>query len=240
MNSLLQILHQNLKAKGIGFENTIADLLDNYVKSDCKDWQQYQFFAPCKYARNLVEINEDFEAIVLCWDANQESPIHNHTLQNCWFVVLEGTVEEIQYDVDDLSHKLYETKSTTLVKGQVGYIRDDIALHKVRSLNGQACTLHIYNRPIPYCNIYDPLTGDFTVRKSGFFTVKGQKSAPEITAHYLHIYEMIEASIAKEEEDKKSSSIVIPQPEESLHSTQSFLSMVAEGGFSGKEEFSAW
>jgi len=236
MNSLLENIHKELIAKQPGFEQIVANLLDNYGRH-CTDWQQYQFFAPCKYARNLVEINDEFEAIVLCWDDNQESPIHNHTLQNCWLVVLEGSVEEIQYDMNEMSHKLIQTQSTTLVKGQSGYIRDDIALHKVRSVNGKACTLHIYNKPIPYCNIYDPVTGEFTVRKCGFFTLKGMKQSPEMTALYLHIYEMREACLAKDEEERNAA---LKQVDEgSLYSTQSILSLVSEGG-SGKEEFSAW
>lgn len=39
---------------------------------------QYCFFNEVRYARNLVERNQYFELIVICWKAGQQSPIHNH------------------------------------------------------------------------------------------------------------------------------------------------------------------
>jgi len=237
MNSLLSSVHQVLTQKELGYQTKICSLLDNYVEEKHTDWQRYQLFAPCKYARNLVEINDEFEAIVLCWDSNQESPIHNHTLQNCWFVVLTGCIEEIQYSIDNSTGKLRESGCTVLRDGQVGYIHDDIAVHKIRSINDQACTLHIYNKPIPFCNIIDPNTGECMVRKSGFFSVKGKKQDPEMTAMYQDIYRRIEEKL---EEDEMERLRQIHQAG-SLYSSEpgSILSTVTEGN-SGKEEFSAW
>jgi predicted metal-dependent enzyme (double-stranded beta helix superfamily) len=59
---------------------SVRALLEDYVSSGYDDWRQYAFFNPHKYCRNLLEFNEDFELIVLCWEPNQESPIHNHSV----------------------------------------------------------------------------------------------------------------------------------------------------------------
>jgi len=88
------------------------------------------------------------------------------------------------------SHNLYK-------RGQAAYIADDIALHKVRPAGDfQGCTLHIYSKPIPLCNIYCPITGKITQRKMGFFSKRGKKIECEVAArecykdlakHYEHI-----------------------------------------------------
>jgi len=80
MKNLIQSIHKELRDKQEGHHNRVVGFLNKYVEEEHKDWEDYKIFAPCKYARNLVEINDEFEAIVLCWDTNQESPIHNHTV----------------------------------------------------------------------------------------------------------------------------------------------------------------
>jgi len=253
MQAFLENFGELVAKKPIAFESQVEKLLDGYVKSQNTDWCKYRFFAPCKYSRNLIQINEYFEAIVLCWDENQESPIHNHTSQNCWFAVLTGSVEEVRYDIQENSQKLIESQHTLLRNGEVGYISDDIALHKIRSVGGQACTLHIYNKPIPYCNVYDPITGEVIVRKSGFFTVNGNKQDPEGTAAYLSIYQKMEEELAfaaatlaeaavAVESGIETSTQCLANSDESFYSSsaQSIVSYVSEGGASGKEEFSAW
>jgi len=176
MNTLIQQLRDAFSDGIKGRENVIVDILSSYVREGNNDWQEYRLFAPAKYARNLVEMNVDFEAIVICWDENQESPIHNHTAQNCWLAVLEGNLEEVYYDYNEETKTMKQGISSSFTCGQVSYISDDIALHKVKSVGGRACTLHIYNRPIPFCNIYDPITGNVTERKAGFFFSERKKN----------------------------------------------------------------
>jgi len=196
MDKLLSQLRTTFTDPKDGFEGTVHQSLVQYVKEGHSDWNKYRIFAPCKYARNLVEICMEFECIVICWDDNQESPVHNHTEQNCWFAVLEGNVEEVYYSYDEQTGKLTQGGSASFSCGQVSMIKDDIALHKVRSVGGKACTLHIYNKPIPFCNVYDPVTGEVTQRKCGFFSVKGQKQCNELTAMYQEIYRCLEEMLS--------------------------------------------
>jgi len=244
METLLQQLRTILSKGAQGREEEIRSHLSSYTKAGHLDWHQYRLFAPCKYSRNLVEINLDFECIVICWDENQESPIHNHTAQNCWFAVLEGNVEEIHFSYDEKTSKLTEGRGCQYSCGDVSWIKDDIALHKVRSVGGKACTLHIYSRPIPYCNIYDPQTGEVTQRKCGFFSVKGTKQCSEGTATYLELYRQIEEMI---QNVPSQSSLLPPSPSQAEKDSSkavlvpSIMSFVEDSkSCASKEEFSAW
>lgn len=155
----------------------VKQLINDYLKSGHKDYQDYMHFNPHKYSRNLVNKNDLFELIVICWQKDQKSPIHNHAGQDCWASVLEGTIEEIYYRFQDTKKSVgsgpLEVSHRHLIhSGEVGYISDDIALHLLQPTNGQpAATLHLYAKPICECNIYCPETGQITKRKVGYYTV---------------------------------------------------------------------
>ena len=128
--------------------------------------------------------------MVICWKATQVSPIHNHGKydqtdgskfhlenQHCWAAVLQGTIEETHFQFKN-THSAVGSGPLEIVSkgihhsGEVSYIHDDIALHVLRPINGEAgVTLHLYSKPIAQCNIYDPETGQITRRKCGFYTV---------------------------------------------------------------------
>ena len=55
---------------------------------------QYTFFADQRYARNLIELNDHFELMVICWKPGQVSPIHNHANSSCWMGVARGELLE--------------------------------------------------------------------------------------------------------------------------------------------------
>jgi cysteine dioxygenase len=138
-----------------------------------------------------VEINPDFEVIIICWDKNQESPIHNHSSQNCWFGVLEGSMEEVTYDYDQTTG-LTERNSNSFKRGDVGWVNSDSGIHKVRSPQHEVgITMHIYSKPIPMCLIYCPVTNTVSVRRMGFFTVKGKKCAEGSSDCYRKLYEQL-------------------------------------------------
>ena len=49
------------------------------------------------YTRNLVMETDLFSLIVLVWNPDKESPIHDHPCEGCWVRVLEGNVKETVY-----------------------------------------------------------------------------------------------------------------------------------------------
>ena len=82
MEALLQKLRQRTSARVEGYERQVQDDLKAYVDSGAVDWKAYCYFTPHHYTRNLVDICKEYEAIILCWEANQISPIHNHSVRS--------------------------------------------------------------------------------------------------------------------------------------------------------------
>lgn len=174
---LVEEFERDAKGKGI------ARILGEYARANV-DWRTFALYEPGAYTRNLVARNEWFELLLLCWSAGQESPIHNHAAQNCWMAVLEGEIEEIQFEMPTApACELRETGRKTFVPGKVAFINDDIALHRVRPARGGAgVSLHLYSRPIETCLLYDERTGEVATRVMGYHSVRGERVRKSGTA----------------------------------------------------------
>lgn len=88
----IDILIDQIKAEFVKSEtpspDTIKGLLSTYITAGHQDWREFALFNSIKYSRNLLEFNENFELIVLCWLPGQESPIHNHSVRKTLFSCL--------------------------------------------------------------------------------------------------------------------------------------------------------
>lgn len=177
-------------------ENLVQDLLEEF-RADPRgrraaqrlatyalahdDWRRFAHFRPDVYTRNLVARNERFEMLVLCWSPGQESPVHDHAGQHCWMGVLDGVVEETQYDFPAApGPALRERATRAFERGQVAYIHDDIGLHRVRAgAGGAGVSLHLYSKPIDTCRVFDARTGQVLEKTLLYHSVGGVLSAGE-------------------------------------------------------------
>jgi hypothetical protein len=155
----------------------VARILGGYARGEV-DWRAFALFEEGTYTRNLIARNSWFEMLLLCWAEGQESPIHNHAGQNCWMAVLEGEIEELQFECPPADRRACPVLrgSKTFTTGKVAYINDDIGLHRVRPKVGtQGVSLHVYSRPIDTCNVYDETSGAVVVRKLTYHSVRGSR-----------------------------------------------------------------
>ena len=54
------------------------------------DWSRYCFYENGSYTRNAIIHNDLFSLLIICWDKNIGSPIHDHPDQGCWIVGLKA------------------------------------------------------------------------------------------------------------------------------------------------------
>ena len=159
-----------------------ASLLARYAQ-ERQDWRRWALFDKNCYTRNLVHREEQFELLLLCWDAEQKSPIHNHQGQRCWMAVLDGVVRETLFKLpvgdSDSALPLEAGASRECAPGQVAFITDEIALHEIASAGGKpAVSLHLYSRPFSSCQVYDRDTGRVAVRQLGYYSIHGERAQP--------------------------------------------------------------
>jgi cysteine dioxygenase len=123
----------------------------------------YLHFARGRYTRNLIFRDQTFELLALCWDEGSYSPIHNHSGQDCWFLVQQGQFCLEGYRAVEggdcpgracLEHvdSLHKVGAGAL--DHRGPLRD---IHQVKVSRGtaRAISIHLYAKPFDDCLIYD-------------------------------------------------------------------------------------
>src|SRR5205823_2935085 len=98
----------------------IYELMCAYDVS-ANEWKRYELWDETKkYTRNLIATDDaTFTLMLLCWNPQLGSPVHNHAGSECFMRVVEGAVEEVQYDMiagDGLGeekHSMHPRQTTT-------------------------------------------------------------------------------------------------------------------------------
>lgn len=115
-------------------------------------WKKYSLFDSNKpYTRNLISTDhETYTLLLLCWNPNKESPIHDHPCDGCWLQVLQGGIRENRYD-----RQLNCISQIDYREGQLSYITDNVGYHKVGNPTQRpSVTLHLYAPPFETCQCW--------------------------------------------------------------------------------------
>jgi len=124
------------------------------------------------YTRNCIERTDEYELILLCWDAASITPIHGHGGQDCWVYQLDGKVIERRYQANN--GQLDETNRMELNAGRMTYMHDRMGFHSIENPNRtRAMTLHLYASPIDECRIYNPKSKSFERVEMSYDTQSG-------------------------------------------------------------------
>jgi cysteine dioxygenase len=111
-------------------------------------------FDPGHYVRNLIYAGPSYQALVLCWQSGQRSPIHDHHGSSCGVKVIEGVATETLFSRGP-NGMLYAASSRHLAVGQVCASQDD-DVHQMSNLQpgAELITLHIYSPPLLCMHMY--------------------------------------------------------------------------------------
>ena len=160
----------------------VMNILTKY-DNETEDWAKYALHdGVLNYTRNAVaDINGNANLLVLVWKPNSGSPIHDHAHAHCCMKILKGKLKESLYEMPKEKGDIMKpVKETDMKKGLVGYISDDIGLHKMtNSLSEEyAVSLHLYTPPyasLNGCGIYEASTGEtHHVNMNSYYSWKGK------------------------------------------------------------------
>jgi inositol oxygenase len=137
LKELFTEVNKNLE-KNIKLED-LKDLLNNY---EGNDWNDYVEFKDNTYSKKIFRSNNLFEIIIISWNNNQNSPIHNHPENGCLMKILKGSLVEERYDND-----LKKIETSICNYKDVSYINGSKILHKILNKNQKTVSIHIYSPP---------------------------------------------------------------------------------------------
>lgn len=126
-------------------------------ESDESEWGRFALSDPLRgYTRNgIVNINGNANLLILVWSPGKGSAIHDHANAHCCMKILKGTLAESLYDIPSQEGaEMVPKKYTELQRNVVGYISDDIGLHKISNASSDdfGVSLHLYTPP--YASLY--------------------------------------------------------------------------------------
>ena len=138
-----------LVSQRLGEGSTLLDLyplLDSYDGTEWRDCQKYRFCCQ-KYARHQVYQDDRIQVLVICWDKQQQSGVHDHPDNGCLLKLMRGNLVEEVWEIDDTQRKL--VRENHLSPGQISYQEGKSGLHNIINLSDTgAISLHIYSPPL--------------------------------------------------------------------------------------------
>lgn len=119
------------------------------------------FFLPRRYTRHLVKRTSKYELVYLCWGPGQQSPVHGHAGEKCWFRVEQGTLLIKNYE--NQNGKLVMTSQMNVGEG---FVDGPAEIHGVQNASNQnTISLHLYAHPIDECEVYDLNKNEVQIKK---------------------------------------------------------------------------
>lgn len=161
----------------------LMEIMKQYDPCSCEDeWNKYALNDPTRnYTRNGVDdINNKANLLILVWNPERGSMIHDHANAHCIVKLLKGQLRETLYEWPSRNNEeLVEKKVTDVHVGQVTYMSDNIGLHRMYNPHKTdvAVSMHLYTPPYAAkfgCHIYDQESGkSHKVDMSTLYSNKG-------------------------------------------------------------------
>jgi cysteine dioxygenase len=120
----------------------------------------FLLFSPEHYVRNLMHAGPSYQALVLCWQSGQRSPIHDHRGSSCAVKIVSGVATETAF-AKAANGMIYATGSRQLAAGD-SCASEDADIHQMSNLQQEGTdlvTLHIYSPPLFRMNMYSLTDG---------------------------------------------------------------------------------
>lgn len=112
------------------------------------------------YTRTLLFKNELFEVLVLHWQPNCASAIHDHGGARCWLTVAQGSMNIDNFLRTDTGRNAKSAEirlegREQLTVGSIDHRQDDDHVHRCVARDVPTVTVHVYARPIERFRVFD-------------------------------------------------------------------------------------
>lgn len=128
--------------------------------------------SPTSYARRLLHRDPDgrYSIVIMVWDANQGTPIHDHAGAWCVECVYEGRIEVTSYDIvgnaDNALVRFSMQNTTKATVGEAGALIPPHDYHVIENKTPtRAVTIHVYGGEMNGCHAFRPTDEDGVYEK---------------------------------------------------------------------------
>lgn len=118
------------------------------------DWENFMNFCSDHYTRNLVYRDNNIEVLIICWNRQQGSRIHDHPENGCIVKLLTGKLFEELYDLSHENRPVLKS-SREINANMISYQEGSRGLHKITNPTDQvAVSIHVYSPPNHQIKLY--------------------------------------------------------------------------------------
>jgi cysteine dioxygenase len=144
--------------------SSVLDVM-NSVEIPFEDFERYFRWSEARYTRNILARTEDFEVLLVCWEKDQTSPIHDFNSQEAWIHPIVGKLREERFKINIHDEQLERVSNMILGDEEFSYMKQ-VAIHRYsNAFEGRSVSLNVYCKPVTEWRIYDEFSTDCTVLK---------------------------------------------------------------------------
>ncbi|MBX2980182.1 MAG: cysteine dioxygenase family protein [Flavobacteriales bacterium] len=122
---------------------------------------------PKHYTRNCIARTDDFELLLICYEPDQRTSIHDFATEEAWVHPVIGSVVEERFEPAS-GKTLRKAGSAKLDKDSYSYLHNGRSIHRYTNSSGErAVTLNLYARPLRTWKVYDERSGETRSRPAG-------------------------------------------------------------------------
>jgi len=159
-----EVIREILLEHAVGPERPTPARLARRLAPEADRYLERVQFDPGHYVRHPVLLWEDWEVMVIGWEAGQITPIHDHRGVLGGMAILSGTVVEERFTVPKELPELADSRVRP--EGDLSETGPTV-LHRLIP-RSRAVSLHIYRPPLRTMGIWDPREGLQEIRPSAF------------------------------------------------------------------------
>ncbi|HEX7324076.1 MAG TPA: cysteine dioxygenase family protein [Rhodanobacteraceae bacterium] len=126
---------------------------------------------PDHYARRELyrSPRHGYSVVAMTWSARQGTPIHDHAGMWCVEGVWQGELEVVQYELLEHADPRWRFRAVGSIQASAGSAGSLIPPHEHHSIcNASAAdiavSVHVYQRPMTACNVFEPEHGEWYTR----------------------------------------------------------------------------
>lgn len=137
------------------------------VAIPAEDFEALCRWNPKHYTRNCIARTDDFELLLICYEPEQQTSIHDFATEEAWVHPVIGSVVEERFEPSS-GQALRKAGSSKLDKDSFSYLHNGRSIHRYINKSGErAVTLNLYARPLRTWKVYDERSGDNQVQPAG-------------------------------------------------------------------------
>lgn len=144
------------------------------MKIENREFEKYYLWKDERYTRNCISRTDNYELLLICYEHNQATPIHDFDFQEAWIHPIMGRMLEEKYRVEKNGSGIEKVSSVILGTTEFSYM-DEINIHRYSNIyEGRSVTLNLYVKPVKKWRIYQERSASSNIVEVSYDSLYGK------------------------------------------------------------------